>query len=100
MVVVTTELLDTAIASVKAAARDLPPGIEPAELSAQIAAARELAWALDQFVDDITRAAEEWAAIGVSTLITGPLGNDPAGALESTFGPAMERLASVQPTAL
>ena len=54
----------------------------------------------DPSVDDITRAAQEWAAIGVSTLITGPLGDDPAGALESTFGPAMERLASVQPTAL
>lgn len=53
MVVVMTELLDTAIASVKAAARDLPPGMEPAELSGQIAAARELGWALDQFVKSV-----------------------------------------------
>ena len=51
-------------------------------------------------VDDITRAAEEWAAIGVSTLVTGPVGDDPGAALESTFGPAMQRLASIQPAPL
>lgn len=53
MVGMATELLDAAIASVKRAARDLPPGMEPAELSAQIAAARELGWALDQFVKSV-----------------------------------------------
>ena len=54
MVAVTTVLLDTAIATVKTAARDLPAGLEPADLAAQVAAARELGWALDQFVKTIT----------------------------------------------
>ena len=49
----------------------------------------------DPAVDDILRAAEVWASIGVSTLVTSPIGDDPAPALESTFGPAMERLAAI-----
>lgn len=54
MVVVTTELLDTAIAFVKTAARDLPRDAEPADLPAHVAAGRELAWALDGFVKTLT----------------------------------------------
>ena len=73
----TTELLDTAIATVKTAARDLPAGLEPADLSAQVAAARELAWALDGFVKTITARYEH---------LDGPLrhdqGGDPAVAVE------------------
>ena len=37
----------------KKATRDVLPDIEPADLSAQIAPARELSWALDQFVKTI-----------------------------------------------
>jgi F420-dependent oxidoreductase-like protein len=48
-------------------------------------------------VDDIVRTAETFAAVGVSTLVTGPVGTDPAGSLESTFGPAMGRLAEIEP---
>jgi len=47
--------------------------------------------------DDVVRAAEEWASIGVATLVTGPVGDDPAGWLESTFAPAMDRLAAIEP---
>jgi hypothetical protein len=47
-------------------------------------------------VDDIVRGAEAYAKIGVSTLVTGAVGDDPAGWLESTFGPAMEALAGVE----
>ncbi len=47
---VVTTLLDSAIATLKTAARDLPGGMEPADMSAQIAAAREVAWALEHFV--------------------------------------------------
>ncbi len=47
-------------------------------------------------VDQIIDAAEEWASIGVSTLITAPVDDDPAAALEATFGPAMSRLAAIQ----
>jgi F420-dependent oxidoreductase-like protein len=50
--------------------------------------------------DDVVRAAEELAAIGVSTLVTGPVGEDPAGWLESTFVPVMDRIAAVEPAAL
>ena len=47
-------------------------------------------------VDDVVRSAEAFAAVGVSTLVTGAVGADPAGRLESTFGPAMDRLASIE----
>jgi F420-dependent oxidoreductase-like protein len=47
-------------------------------------------------VDDIVRGAEAYAQVGVSTLVTGAMGDDPAGWLESTFGPAMEALAGVE----
>ena len=51
-------------------------------------------------VDDIVRGAEAFAEIGVSTLVTSPIGHDPASALESTFGPAIERLAEIEPKRL
>ncbi len=51
-------------------------------------------------VDDVVRAAELLAAVGVSTLVASPVGDDPARALESTFGPAMERLSTLEPAAL
>ena len=47
-------------------------------------------------VDDVVRGAEAFAAVGVSTLVTGAIGDDPAGWLESTFGPAMERLGELR----
>lgn len=72
MVVMTTKLLDTAIATVKTAARDLPRDVEPADLSAQIAAARELAWSLDAFVKTLTARYEH---------LDGPLRHDQGGDL-------------------
>jgi F420-dependent oxidoreductase-like protein len=50
--------------------------------------------------DDVVRGAEEFAKVGVSTVVTGPVTDDPAGWLESTFGPAMERLAAIEPAPL
>jgi F420-dependent oxidoreductase-like protein len=50
--------------------------------------------------DELVRAAEEFANVGVVTLVTGPVGDDPAGWLESTFAPAMERLAAIEPVPL
>jgi F420-dependent oxidoreductase-like protein len=52
----------------------------------------------DPSVDDVVRGAEKLAAIGVSTLVTGAVGPDPIGWLESTFGPAMERIAAIEAT--
>lgn len=46
------------------------------------------------------RTAEEYAAIGVSELMISPTGPDPAGHMEATFGPAMDRLAALEPTPL
>ena len=43
---------------------------------------------------DVMRKAEEFAKIGVSTLVTGAVGDDPAGWLESTFGPAQSQTAT------
>jgi F420-dependent oxidoreductase-like protein len=51
----------------------------------------------DATVDDVVRGAEELAALGVSTLVTGAMGSDPGGWLESTFGPAMDRIAAIEP---
>jgi hypothetical protein len=50
-------------------------------------------------VDEVVRAAEEFAAVGVSTLVTGATGDDPAGWLEKVMGPAMDRLGELQPAA-
>ena len=46
--------------------------------------------------DDIVRAAEAWAAIGVSTLVLGAVGDDPAGALESTYAPVVDQLREIE----
>jgi F420-dependent oxidoreductase-like protein len=51
-------------------------------------------------IDDVLRGAEAFAAIGVSTLVTGAIGHDPPGWLESTFGPAMDALKQIQPARL
>jgi F420-dependent oxidoreductase-like protein len=47
--------------------------------------------------DDVVRGAEALAAVGVDTLITGPVGDDPAAWLESTFHPVMDRLHAIEP---
>jgi F420-dependent oxidoreductase-like protein len=54
----------------------------------------------DATVDDVVRGAEALARVGVSTLVTGAVGDDPGGWLESTFGPTMERLAAIEPAPL
>jgi F420-dependent oxidoreductase-like protein len=51
-------------------------------------------------VDDIVRAAEAYAAVGVSTLVLAPVGDQPATTLEETFGPAIERLREIEPKRL
>jgi F420-dependent oxidoreductase-like protein len=51
----------------------------------------------DATVDDVVRGAEELAELGVSALVTGAMGADPGGWLESTFGPAMDRIAAIEP---
>jgi hypothetical protein len=54
----------------------------------------------DATVDDVVRGAEAFAKVGVSTVVTGAVGDDPGGWLESTFGPAMEQLAEIEPAPL
>jgi F420-dependent oxidoreductase-like protein len=51
-------------------------------------------------VDDVVRGAEALAKLGVATVVTGAVGDDPGGWLESTFGPAMEQLAAIEPAPL
>jgi hypothetical protein len=48
----------------------------------------------------VVAGAEQLAKIGVSTLVTGAVGDDPAGWLESTFGPAIDRIAAIEPAPL
>jgi len=59
--------------------RDLPPGATVAQ---------------------VLRGAQDLADVGVSTLVTSSVGDDPAGWLETTFGPAMDDLAAIQPARL
>src|SRR5436190_9507034 len=47
-------------------------------------------------VDDVVRGAEAFGELGVSTLVTSPVTDDPAQALESTFGPAIDRLREIE----
>jgi F420-dependent oxidoreductase-like protein len=54
----------------------------------------------DATPEDVVRGAEEFAAVGVSTLVTSAVGADPAGALESTFAPIVDRIASIEPARL
>jgi F420-dependent oxidoreductase-like protein len=51
-------------------------------------------------VDEVVRGASALAGIGVSTLVTSAVGDDPSGWIESTFGPAMEELAAIKPARL
>jgi F420-dependent oxidoreductase-like protein len=50
--------------------------------------------------DALLRSAEAFAAVGVTTIMTGAVGDDPVATLEATFAPAIVRLAAIQPTAL
>jgi hypothetical protein len=54
----------------------------------------------DATADDVVRGAEAFAKVGVSSVVTGPVTGDPAHWLESTFGPAMDRLAAIEPAPL
>ena len=54
----------------------------------------------DTSADDLLRGAEAFAQVGVSTLVTGAVGDRPAQWLESTFGPVMERLQAIEPVSL
>ena len=54
----------------------------------------------DATPDDAVRGAEAFAAVGVSTLVTSAVGADPAGALESTLAPIVDRIAAIEPARL
>ena len=49
----------------------------------------------DPSVDDVLTGAQRLADLGVTTLVTAATGDDPAGHLEKTFGPAMDDLAGI-----
>lgn len=50
--------------------------------------------------DTVLRAAEQFAAVGVSTIVAGVQGPDPAGWLEATYGPVIEQLGTLQSAGL
>jgi F420-dependent oxidoreductase-like protein len=50
--------------------------------------------------DDVLRSAEAYAAVGVATVMTSAVGDDPAAVLESAYAPAAARLAAVEPRPL
>jgi alkanesulfonate monooxygenase SsuD/methylene tetrahydromethanopterin reductase-like flavin-dependent oxidoreductase (luciferase family) len=47
--------------------------------------------------DEVVRGAEQLAELGVSTLVTGAMTDDPVGWLEGNFGPVMDRIAAIEP---
>ena len=49
---------------------------------------------------DVVRRAEELAALGVSTVVTGAATDDPARYLEATFGPVIDDLRAIEPAKL
>lgn len=51
-------------------------------------------------VAQILEGAQRLADVGVATLVTAPVGDDPASWLEDTFGPAMDDLAGIAPARL
>ena len=67
---------DPAEVEVTAMYRDIPPGAS---------------------ADEVVAGAQRLADVGVATLVTGAMGDDPAGWLEDTFGPVMDRLAAIEP---
>jgi F420-dependent oxidoreductase-like protein len=71
-------------------------GRDPAEIEVT-ASYREIP--PDWTADDVVRGAEALAAVGVSSLVTGAVGPDPAGWLESTFGPIVDRVHAIEPKA-
>lgn len=54
----------------------------------------------DGTAEDVLRSAEAFASVGVTTVMARAMGPDPAAALEAVYGPAMERLAALQPRPL
>ena len=50
--------------------------------------------------DDVLKSAEAYAAVGVATVMGGAIGADPVGVLQSVYGPAVGRLAAIQPKPL
>jgi len=54
----------------------------------------------DWTADDVLRSAEAYADVGVATVMAGAVGADPIAALNAAYGPAMERLAALQPRPL
>ena len=46
--------------------------------------------------DEVLRAAEAYAAVGVNTVMASAIGANPAAMLETLFGPAVERLRSIR----
>ncbi|HVJ95535.1 MAG TPA: LLM class F420-dependent oxidoreductase [Acidimicrobiia bacterium] len=50
--------------------------------------------------DEVVRGAEQLAELGVSTLVTGAMTDDPVGWLEGNFGPVMDRIAAIEPAPL
>jgi F420-dependent oxidoreductase-like protein len=47
--------------------------------------------------DDVVAGAERLGQLGVNGLVTGAMGSDPGGWLESTFGPAIDRIKAIEP---
>jgi F420-dependent oxidoreductase-like protein len=50
--------------------------------------------------DDVVRNGEAYAEVGVSAVMTYAIGDDPAAHLEAVYGPAVQRLAAIEPKPL
>jgi len=70
-------------------------GRDPAEIEVTASGGREPG----ATSADVLRQAEELAAVGVATVVTGAAGDRPADWLESTYGPILGDLAELEPAA-
>ncbi|MHB1583701.1 MAG: LLM class F420-dependent oxidoreductase [Acidimicrobiales bacterium] len=68
-------------------------GRDPAEIEVTASGGREPG----ATSADVLRQAEELAAVGVATVVTGAVGDRPADWLESTYGPILDDLAELEP---
>jgi len=50
--------------------------------------------------DEILRRLEEFASVGVSTVMAGAVGANPAGHLTERWAPVMQRIADIEPARL
>jgi len=72
-------------------------GRDPNEIEITV---RDRGVTADATADDVVRVAETFGKMGVSAMILGAVGDDPAAWLDSSVAPVLERVAEIEPARL